>query len=448
LVLQGIVVKKQQSNTSALKNEKPNISRRKGNLMKKRLIMLFMILLGLFVIAGCSDSGTTSGNSKDGKVEITYGFWDKKQVPAVEEIIKRFNEKNPNINVKIELTPYGQYFQKLETAATGGALPDVMWMNGAHVEQYAQGKVILPLSELAKEDSYSLDNYPESLIDLYTVDGKLYGIPKDFDTTGLWYNKKIFDDAGVPYPDDTWDWDQLKEAAKKLTNIDKGIWGYAAVMGNQGGYYDFIWQNGGYIISDDRKSVGFEQPEAIEALEYNISFIKEGLSPTQAQMTETATSELFTSGKVAMMFDGPWMVPEYKQNPDLDVAVVPKGKQRAVAIHGLSNVIAANTEHKDAAWEFVQFLGSKEAAEVFAETGTVIPAYNGTQEAWVKAVPTLNLQAYIDGVEYSVPLPSVKSTGEIWQYETDALKKAWSEEISVEDAVKELSKKANEALSK
>lgn len=410
--------------------------------------MLLTVILGLIGLAGCSNSDTTSGNTKDEKVEITYGFWDKKQVPAIEEIIKLFNENNPNIKVKTELTPYGQYFQKLETAATGGALPDVMWMNGAHVEQYAEGKVILPLSELAKEDNFSLDNYPESLIDLYTVDGKVYGIPKDFDTTGLWYNKKIFDEAGVPYPDETWDWAKLKEVAAKLTNKDKGIWGYAALMGNQGGYYDFIWQNGGYIISEDGKSVGFDQPEAIEALKFNISFIKEGLSPTQAQMTETAASELFASGKVAMMFDGPWMVPEYKQNPDLDVAVVPKGKQRAVAIHGLSNVIAANTKHKDAAWKFVQFLGSKEAAEVFAKTGTVIPAYNGTQEAWIQAVPTLNLQAYIDGVEYSVPLPSVKSTGEIWQYEIDVLKKAWSEEESVEDAVKELTKKANEALSK
>lgn len=416
--------------------------------MKKWLIMLLTVILGLIGLAGCSNSESTSGNSKEGKVEITYGFWDKKQVPAVEEIIKLFNEKNPNIKVKTELTPYGQYFQKLETAATGGALPDVMWMNGAHVEKYAEGKVILPLNDLAKKDDYSLDNYPESLIDLYTVDEKVYGIPKDFDTTGLWYNKKIFDEAGVPYPDETWDWNMLKDAAKKLTNKEKGIWGYAALMGNQGGYYDFIWQNGGFIISKDGKSVGFDQPEAIEALEYNISFIKDGLSPTQAQMTETAASELFASGKVAMMFDGPWMVPEYKQNPDLDVAVVPKGKERAVAIHGLSNVIAANTKHKDASWEFVKFLGSKEAAEVFAKTGTVIPAYNGTQDAWVQAVPTLNLQAFIDGVEYSVPLPSVESTGEIWQYETDTLKKAWSEEESVEDAVKELTKKANEALSK
>ncbi|USK56429.1 sugar ABC transporter substrate-binding protein [Cytobacillus solani] len=412
--------------------------------MKKWLMMLVTVMIGFIVLAGCSNDDAASG---DGKVEITYGFWDKKQVPAINEIIKSFNEKYPDIKVKTEITPYGQYFQKLETAATGSALPDVMWMNGAHVNQYADGKVILPLTDLAKKDNYSLDNYPESLIELYTVNEDIYGIPKDLDTTGLWYNKKIFDEAGVPYPDDTWDWDKLKEVAKKLTNKEKGIWGYAALMGNQGGYYDFIWQNGGYIISKDGKSVGFDQPEAIEALKYNVSFIEEGLSPTQAQMTETAASELFSSGKIAMMFDGPWMVPEYKKNPDVDVAVVPKGKQRAVAIHGLANVIAANTKHKDAAWKFVQFLGSKEAAEIFAATGTVIPAYNGTQDAWKQAVPTINLQAFIDGIEYSVPLPSVKSTGEIWQYEIDVLKKAWSEEVSVEDAVKELTKKANESLS-
>jgi multiple sugar transport system substrate-binding protein len=130
----------------------------------------------------------------------------------------------------------------------------------------------------------------------------------------------------------------------------------------------------------------------------------------------------------------------------LDVAVLPKGKQRAVSIHGLSNVIAANTKHKEAAWEFVKYLGSKEAAEVFAETGTVIPAFNGTQEAWLNSVPELNLQAYIDGAEYSNPLPSVKNTGAIWQYETDILKKAWAGEESVEKVVKELADKANKEL--
>lgn len=117
-------------------------------MMKKWLIMLLTAILGLIGLAGCSKDDTASG---DGKVEITYGFWDKKQVTAIDEVIKLFNEKYPNIKVKTEITPYGQYFQKLETAATGAALPDVMWMNGAHVDQYAEGKVILPLTNLAKK---------------------------------------------------------------------------------------------------------------------------------------------------------------------------------------------------------------------------------------------------------------------------------------------------------
>ncbi|MGK4042468.1 sugar ABC transporter substrate-binding protein [Heyndrickxia oleronia] len=412
--------------------------------MKKLFLGLTMFIL-IFVMAGCSGE---KASTKDGKIEIRYGLWDKNQVPAIEEIIKKFNEKNPNIKVKLELTPYKQYFQKLETAATGGALPDVLWMNGPHIAQYAMGKVLQPLDDFIKKDQFDMNNYPESLVNLYTVEDKIYGVPKDFDTTGLWYNKKLFDEAGIPYPDETWDWNMLKEAAKKLTNKDKRIYGFAALMGNQGGYYDLIWQNGGYVVSDDNQSVGFSEPEAVEAIKYNISFIEEGLSPTPAQMEETKPSDMMISGKIAMMFDGPWMVPEYKTNQDLDVAVLPQGKERAVSIHGLGNVIAKNSKHQKEAWEFVKFLGSKEAAEIFAETGTVIPAFNGTQDAWLKSVDTLNLQAFIDGSEYAHPLPSVENTGALWDAETKILKNAWSGDESVEDATKKLTEEGNKILNK
>ena len=420
----------------------------RGGKKKKKWFIFFLSTL-LLAIVGCSSSGEkVNTSSKDEKIELRYALWDKKQLPAVEKVVQQFNEKHPNIKVKIELTAYGQYFQKLETAATGNALPDVFWMNGPNVVKYASGKVLMPLDDKAKKDNYKLENYPKSLVDLYTVDNKTYGIPKDFDTTALWYNKKLFDEAGVAYPDDSWDWEKMKEAAKQLTKKEKGVWGFAAAMGNQGGYYDLIYQNKGYVLSKDKKTVGFNKPQAIEAFNYNISFIKEGLSPTFAQMTETTASDLFLSGKVAMIFDGPWMVPEYKKNPDLNIAVMPKGKERAVMIHGLANVISAKTKYPDAAWEFVKYLGSKEAADVFAETGTVIPAFNGTQEAWVKSVPNLNLQAYITGLEYSYPLPSVKNTGALWEQETKVLKRVWGGELNVEEATKELTEKANEVLSK
>ncbi|MEH7029188.1 ABC transporter substrate-binding protein, partial [Bacillus wiedmannii] len=189
--------------------------------MKKWFIFFLSTLL--LAIVGCSNSGEkVNTSSKDEKIELRYALWDKKQLPAVEKVVQQFNEKHPNIKVKIELTAYGQYFQKLETAATGNALPDVFWMNGPNVVKYASGKVLMPLDDKAKKDNYKLENYPKSLVDLYTVDNKTYGIPKDFDTTALWYNKKLFDEAGVAYPDDSWDWEKMKEAAKQLTKKEKG----------------------------------------------------------------------------------------------------------------------------------------------------------------------------------------------------------------------------------
>ncbi|MDR7079485.1 multiple sugar transport system substrate-binding protein [Neobacillus niacini] len=412
----------------------------------KKSIGFLMLLITMIVLAACGNSG---GEKKAGEnVTLKYGMWNKDQVPAVEKIIENFEKANPTIKVEIELTPREQYFQKLETAANGGAMPDVFWMNGPNVARFANGKALLPLTDLVKKDKFEMSNYPETLTSLYTINDDIYGVPKDFDTTGLFYNKKIFDEAGVPYPDETWTWEDLKEAAVKLTNKEAGIYGIAAELKNQGSYYDLIWQNGGEIITKDGKSTGFADPAVIEALEYWYSFTEEGASPTYAQLTETRSTDMFMSGKLAMTFDGSWRVAVFKDNPDLDVAPLPQGKERAVTIHGLANVISAKTKNQEAAWTFVKYLGSKDAAQVFAETGTVIPALNGMQEAWLESVPTMNLQVFIDALEYSHPLPNIEQTSALWAEETNILKKAFSGEISVEDAAKELAASADKILNK
>ncbi|MCC9850777.1 extracellular solute-binding protein, partial [Streptococcus agalactiae] len=105
---------------------------------------------------------------------------------------------------------------------------------------------------------------------IYNIKGEQYAIPKDYDTIGLWYNKKMFDAAGVSYPDETWDWNKLKEAAKKLTKPDGSQYGFLAPLHNQEGYYNFVYQNGGTIITKDKKS-GYDDPKTVEALKYYLS---------------------------------------------------------------------------------------------------------------------------------------------------------------------------------
>jgi multiple sugar transport system substrate-binding protein len=397
-----------------------------------------------------SDEGGENGNSNE-NVTITFGLWNKDQVSAYEPVFKKFEEENPNINVEIQVTPWEQYWTKLETAATGSVLPDVFWMNGPNFIKYASNGILFSLDKYIKQGDTDLKNYPKSLVNLYTFDDTSYAIPKDFDTIGLYYNKALFDAAGVSYPDDSWDWNDLIEAAEKLTDPEKGVWGIAAKMNNHLGYYNTIFQAGGNVVSDDMKDSGYDDPATINGLKFWTNLIhKYKVSPTLAQMTDTAPRSLFQSGKVAMLFDGSWMAGVNQENNSLkgkvEVAVLPKGKQRATVIHGLGHAIAANTKHPDAAWKLVEFLGSKEVNQMFAETGLFIPAFNGTQQKWVESIPEMNLQVFIDMVEYAEPYPVSKNTAKWQNLENEHFSKAWAGQESIEEMAKKAAEKMNEIL--
>lgn len=431
--------------------------------MTKNLCVV-MLLVMMMIVTACGGSNSSNNTSEqpsnnketgttDEKVTLTYATWGVAADTATPKVIELFNSTHPNIEVKLESTPNKQYWGKLETAAIGETLADVFWMNGPNIVKYGTNNILLPISEQIKADGLDMTKYPQSLVDLYTVNGENYGIPKDFDTPGLWYNKEMFDAAGVKYPDDTWDWNSVLEAAKKLTDPAKGVWGIAATLDSQSGYYDTILQAGGYIISDDKKSSGYDKPEAIEGIKFWTDLINvHKVSPTMAQMTETVGTDLFKSGKVAMLAEGSWNASDFASNENIkgkfDVAVLPKGKQRGVIIHGLGNVISAQTKHPKEAWEFVKFLGSKEAADIYASTGTVIPAYEGTQDTWVKSNPDVKLQIFIDELKDSKPYPVSKNTSAWASLESDIFTKAWAGVITPEEAGKEMAAKMNEALAK
>jgi multiple sugar transport system substrate-binding protein len=151
-----------------------------------------------------------------------------------------------------------------------------------------------------------------------------------------------------------------------------------------------------------------------------------------------------------MMYTGSWNAIEFATNSytkdKVDVTVLPQGQQRATVIHGLGNVINANTQHPQEAWEFVKFLGSKEAADIQAKTGTVIPAYNGTQADWVKAYPNFHVQAYIDELAYAVPFPISKNTAAWEDVETKVLNQVWAGQLSVDAGAKQLAQQMNQIL--
>ena len=409
---------------------------------------------GALVLAatGCSSSKSSSSSAEpeSGPVTLTYGIWDAKQKPAMQQMADAFHAAHPTITIDIQLTPNADYWTKLQTAAASGTAPDVFWMNGPRVGLYAGQHQLLSLS-----DKPGFDNtpFPKALNDVYMLDGKQYGMPKDFDTVGLWYNKKLFDAAGVKYPDATWTWQNVIDAAQKLNDPGKGVWGVASPDWTQENLYDTILQAGGSVISADHKKSGLDDPKTIAGLQYALDFVsKYKVSPTAQQMTDTQPDQLFASGKVAMFTDGDYDMPEYKAAAglDADVAPLPAGPdgKKATVINGLANVIYAKTKHPEAAWEWVKYLGSKEANEIQAKTGTVIPAFNGLSADWVASTPQYHLQSFIDQLDVAVPYPVSKNTAAWTKPMQDTLDQIWGGKLDLQTGAKQIADQMNAALAK
>ncbi|MFC4098419.1 ABC transporter substrate-binding protein [Paenibacillus xanthanilyticus] len=431
---------------------------------KRNKFSLLMVTALALVTAACSNNvnnapdnkpgsnagGDASGSQKN--VTLTYSIWDKIQQPAMEAIAKEFTAEHPNIKVKVEVIPWGDYWTKMSAAAPSGTLPDVFWMHGGQFIKYASGKFLEPITSKVQAGEIDLNNYAADLASIYTLDGENYGVPKDFDTIGLAYNKELFDQAGIPYPDDTWTYAKLAETAKQLSQPDKGIYGFGAKLDTQTGYWNDILANGGHILSDDLSKSGYDEPATIGALQARYQMIQDGASPTHQQMTDTEATEMFKSGRLAMIFDGSWRISDIDSSEVIkgkwDWAKLPVGKsKRGNIINGLGNVMSAAGKNKTEAWEFLKFLGSKRASEITAEMGAAIPAFNGTQDAWLKSRPHLKLNIFTEQVADAIPYPSGTLAYPVWfAKEPEIMSQAWGGAMPVEEAAKKVAEMMNQAI--
>ncbi|MEV8251660.1 sugar ABC transporter substrate-binding protein [Microbacterium sp. NPDC076768] len=416
----------------------------------RRTALLAGIAASALLLAACSstaDTSSTSTANADTKAEINYAYWDATQEAAMKKIIEEFNKEYPNITVKSDVTPYSEYFGKLQTQASSDTLPDVFWMNGPNFQLYASNDKFEPIP-----DAIDPENYPQALNDLYSFDGTQYGVPKDFDTVAVYYNKALFDQAGVAYPTEGWTWEEFQEKANAISDALKADGVYGTVNGLTGGqevYYNTILQAGGEVISADGKTSGYDSPESIAGLQLVADLIADGSAPTLQQLSDTPQNVWFVNGKSAMFWSGTWSNAELRESAivdDIEVAPLPKGKQEATVIHGLANVVAKSSENKAAALAFQAFLGSDRAAVIQAEAGAALPAYEGTQDAFIASAP-YNLQVFLDEAEnYSFPYPVSKNTAAWNQLENELLPAAFSGERPVADVAKELAEKMNASL--
>lgn len=414
--------------------------------MKRKVLSL---VLAAATVATCFSTITVMA---DDTVTIRYGIWDSNQEPAIREIADAFEAANPDIKIEIEVTPWKEYWTNLETSAIGGSAPDVFWMNGPHATEYARGGMMLNLDDyIGNSETVAKEDFPSSLIDLYTIDGGWYGMPKGFDTGAIWYNKTLFDAAGIEYPSDDWTWEEFWDTAVALTDAENGIYGTAVQLDEQAGWYNTIGMFGGWVISDDKKESGFADENTIAGIQCWVDMIEAGISPTYAQLSDTSSNTLFESGKIAMQFGASYNLAEYSTIEgfcdEIDVVSLPSvNGTNSCVIHGLGQAIFSQTEHAEEAWRWVEYLGGKEAMDMQAQAGIDISARTESTSLWADSYPQYNLAAFMNAAETAYQYPASANTSAWMNVMYDEVYAAFNGDKTVEEACNNIATQMNDFL--
>ncbi len=331
----------------------------------KKVIGLLVVSIALFSAVGLAE-----------QVTITYAHWNALQDPY--NYVQAFEKANPNIKVNFTLIPESEYSQKLHTMAVTGTLPDVLCLWECDLGNFAKQSLIVPLDNyVAGSSVVSKSDFIPAVGSLMKMQGHLYGLPWCYATEVLYYNKDMFDKAGIPYPNDNWTWQDFEHAVKALTVTENGKvvqWGCDA-LSFQGLWYSLIGTFGDKIVNDKGQiDIG---DGARKFLQWWHDLTNKYIAPPQVAAVGVPTTDLFQAGKAAMTFQGSWMSTSvYKGITDFnwDMAPIPRGVRNYSTLHTGFYAINAKSTHKDAAWKFIEFCLDKQGQELINRGCTLTSA--------------------------------------------------------------------------
>ena len=353
-------------------------------------------------------------------VTITYFTFSAApdHLEDLDQMIQIFEASHPNIKVKVETASWDDYFTKLQTLIAGGAAPDVFELNYENFVSYAAKGVLLDMSAMAQAD----DDFDQSIFyprayNAFNYNGLQLGLPATFSTVVLFYNKDMFDAAGLDYPAADWTWDDAVAAASQLTDADAGVWGlYSPVQFWE--FYKKAAQNGCNFFNEDKTEATINTPECVETLETMISFIDEyRVMPSDAEMGGVSDGDMFTAGNLAMTVTGIWMFAAFEGAPfEWDIQVEPGMQEQATHFFANAVSVFAATKHPQEAWEWAQFFTSApEMAQIRVNSGWELAALDNPAffEDYLQLSPPANRPAVFDSLKYSIVPPVIERQNEM-----------------------------------
>lgn len=376
--------------------------------MRKRMIVLVLLIVvaGILFAAGAKEAG---------KSKLTLALWDENQKPAIQKIVDQYNASQDKVEVVIELTPWDTYWTKLDAAAGSKSAPDIFWMN-VYMPKYVDGGVLLPLDDLIARDKVDMNQYVPATVKMNRFEGKTYGMPKGLDSVAVALNLELFEKYGVATPKEGWTWQDMRVLAAQLRDAiaKKGGDEYPIVMelDAQPSHFNFAYQTGGYVISDDFKKSGYNLPETTLAYQRVVDLMDDGLMAPYVVLSDTKGTDLFLSGKGAILFVGSWKSSVLENsslgvNKKIRLITMPNQEAGNTSVlGGLGYVISAFTKDKEGAWDAVKFITGEVGNRIQAEEGIDIPALKKSQATYLANFKNINIDAFFKAAEHAVPFPA------------------------------------------
>ncbi len=375
---------------------------------------------------------------------------DQAHADALAALIDAFHAQHPDIEVAPTLVPFDNYFTKLQTDFAAGNPPDVFDINYENFVTFASRDTLAPIGD--RMNDIAPNTFYDAAVKAFAYEGTQYGLPITFSTVVLFYNKDLFDAAGVAYPDDSWTWDDEIAAAKKLTDPGKRVWGIYQPIQFWEFYKTAVAAGGGLQVSP---TVQIDTPENRAALHYLVDKVRSSaVMPTDAQLSGVANEDFFASGNLGMLVSGIWMFDKFSQAPfDWDIAVEPGSARKATHFFANAAVIAKKSDKQDAAWQWVKFLASApEVAKARIDTNWDLQALSLDrlqqsgllQEYLAKGKPD-NREAVFASLQYAVTPPVVNDQPQLQDIINQELEAASLGSKTVERALADAQKRV-EAL--
>jgi len=333
-----------------------------------------------------SSTNTTAAAPVSGNVTLTVAGWTS--TPAedalVQSNLQKFEQLHPNIHITWSPIP-GDYPTKMRANVAGGTVPDVFYLSPDMSSEYISASKLLNLSPYMARDHVSASNYYSALLNPFVcTGGQVYGLPKDWASLGVFYNKQMFQAAGVPFPSANWTWQDFQNDAAKLTKnagSTNAVYG-VSLSADASRWGAFLLANGGTMLNKNGTQATFNSQAGVSSLEYYDSFLKNHTGVLPTQVGAPWNGDALGKAKAAMTIEGPWLIP-YMQTtyPNIQygiapLPVAPTGK-RANLIFTNAWSAYSGTKYPEAAWELIKYMTGTTVQKSQLDAGFALPTIKG-----------------------------------------------------------------------